>query len=163
MQIIEIDTFDKKIVQVQVGENVNFGCFVNAYGCIIDSESIIGDFVEIQKEAIIGKKCRISAFSFICTGVEIGDNCFIGPHVVFVNDKYPRSVNEFGIMEPEKEWSLRLEKTKIGNNVIIGSNSTILCGLEIGEGSIIKAGSVVTKNIGPGEIWSGNPAVKAEK
>ena len=160
MKIINEKTERLSLINVTVGENVNFFNFINAYNCTIGNNTKIGSFVEIQKEAVIGSNCKISSHSFICSGVEIGENCFIGHHVVFTNDKYPCSVNETGTLETESDWVDRFQKTIIGNNVSIGSNSTIICGIKINEGSIIGAGSVVTKNIPKNEIWAGNPAKK---
>ena len=160
MKIINKNTDRVALVNITVGDNVKFFNFVNAYHCTIGNNSKIGSFVEIQKEAVIGSNCKISSHSFICSGVEIGDNCFIGHHVVFTNDKYPRAVNEYGTIETESDWDGRFQKTLIGNNVSIGSNSTIICGVEINEGAIIGAGSVVTKSVPKNEIWAGNPAKK---
>lgn len=160
MKILNINSGMQSLENVKAGENVVFFNFVNAYGCSIGDNSRVGAFVEIQKDVLIGSNCKISSHSFICSGVEIGDNCFIGHHVVFTNDKYPQSVNESGNLESEKDWSSRFQKTRIGNNVSIGSNSTIICGIEIGDGAMIGAGSVVTKNISCNELWAGNPAKK---
>lgn len=141
---------------VILGKNVMIYCFANLYGCKIDDDTKIGSFVEIQKDAAIGKKCKISSHTFICSGVNIGDKCFIGHGVMFINDLYPRSVNEDGELKTDKDWSPI--PTIIEDRVSIGSNATILCGITIGEGSIIGAGSVVTKDIPPGCIVAGNPA-----
>jgi acetyltransferase-like isoleucine patch superfamily enzyme len=143
---------------VELGKNVKLSKFINLYGCSIADNTKIGAFVEIQKNAAIGKNCKISGHSFICEGVTIGDNCFIGHGVVFINDNYPRATNADGKLENDKDWADRLAKTNIGENVSIGSNSTILGNISIGRGSFIGAGSVVTKNIPAGEIWAGNPA-----
>lgn len=143
---------------VKLGKNVKLAKFINLYGCSIGDNTKIGAFVEIQKNAVLGKNCKISSHSFICDGVRIGNNCFIGHSVVFINDNYPRAVNEKGVLEEEKDWAGRFVKTVIGHDVAIGSNVTILGGVTIGDGSLIGAGSVVTKNIPPGEIWVGNPA-----
>jgi UDP-2-acetamido-3-amino-2,3-dideoxy-glucuronate N-acetyltransferase len=114
----------------------------------------------VQKNAKIGKNCKISSHSFVCEGVTIKDNCFIGHGVIFINDNYPRAVNAKGGLESEKDWSSRFVKTMIEDNVSIGSNSTILGNITIGRNSIIGAGSVVTKNVGAGQVWVGNPAKK---
>lgn len=143
---------------VKLGEKVKIYSFVNLYGCEIGSHTKIGTFVEVQKNAIIGKNCKISSHSFICSGVTIGDNCFIGHGVIFINDNYPRSVNSDGNLEGEADWLDRFVKTKVGDSVTIGSNSTILGGLSIGSGSIIGAGSTVTKDIPENVICAGNPA-----
>lgn len=160
MKTINIDNDKLLLKKVKVGKNVKFFNFINAYGCSIGDNSKIGSFVEIQNDVVIGANCKISSHSFICSGVEINDNCFIGHHVVFINDKFPRSVNEKGELEKESDWVSRFQKTRIGKNVSIGSNSTIICGIEISDGSLIGAGSVVTKNVNKNEIWAGNPARK---
>ncbi len=139
-----------------LGENVKIFDFVNLYGCSIDEGSKIGTFVEIQKGASIGKNCKISSHSFICEGVSIEDNCFIGHGVMFINDKMPRSTNPDGSMQTEADW--KMEKTILRKGVSVGSNATIMCGIEIGENAIIGAGSVVTKNVEPNSILAGNPA-----
>lgn len=143
---------------VRLGKNVKFSKFINLYGCSIGDNTKIGAFVEVQKNAAIGKNCKISSHAFICEGVTIGDNCFIGHGVVFINDNHPRSVRPDGTMETEEDWSERLVRTNIENNVSIGSNATILGKITIGEGSIIGAGSVVTKNVPSNQTWVGNPA-----
>ena len=148
---------------VQLGKNVKLAKFINLYGCAIGDETKIGAFVEVQKKAAIGKCCKISSHSFICEGVTIGDECFIGHGVVFINDNYPQSVNTKGKMENENEWRVRFVATKVGNRVAIGSNATILGNITIGDGAMIGAGSVVTKNVPAGEIWAGNPARKMRK
>lgn len=143
---------------VKLGKNVKLFSFVNLYGCKIGDNTRIGAFVEIQKNAVIGRNCKISSHTFICEGVTIGDNCFISHGVVFINDKYPKAVNPNGNLESENDWKERFIKTKIYNNVSIGSNATILGGIIIGEGALIGAGSVVTKNVLPNSIVAGNPA-----
>lgn len=143
---------------VKLGKNVKLFSFVNLYGCKIGDNTKIGAFVEIQKNAVIGRNCKISSHTFICEGVTIGDNCFISHGVVFINDKYPKAVNPNGNLESENDWKERFIKTKIYNNVSIGSNATILGGIIIGEGALIGAGSVVTKNVLPNSIVAGNPA-----
>ncbi|MBF0360123.1 MAG: N-acetyltransferase [Oligoflexia bacterium] len=145
---------------VVLGKDVRLSKFINLYGCEIGDFSKIGAFVEIQKNAKVGINCKISSHTFICDGVTIGNNCFIGHSVVFINDNYPRAVNENGELESESDWIGRYKKTKIADNVSLGSNVTILGGVEIGSGAIIGAGSVVTKNVPAGEIWAGNPAKK---
>lgn len=158
MKILNIDNDKQSLNNVEVGENVKIYNFVNAYGCKIGDNSKIGAFVEIQKGAVIGKNCKISSHTFICDGVSIGDNCFIGHSVVFINDNYPRSVNEKGELESEEDWSGRFKTTHIGNNVSIGSNATILSGIRIEDNCIIGAGSVVTKNVPENSIVAGVPA-----
>lgn len=158
MKKITIENEKQILKDIEVGENVKIFNFVNAYGCKIGDNTKIGAFVEIQRGAEIGKNCKISSHTFICDGVTIGDNCFIGHSVVFINDNYPRSVNEKGELETEKDWEGRFKTTQIGNNVSIGSNATILSGVKIGNASIIGAGAVVTKDIPENIIAAGVPA-----
>jgi acetyltransferase-like isoleucine patch superfamily enzyme len=143
---------------VILGKDVRLGRFINLYGCEVGDNTKIGAFVEVQKNAKIGKNCKISSHTFVCEGVTIGDNCFIGHGVTFINDNHPRSVNAQGNLESEKDWVDRFVNTKIGNNVSIGSGTTILGGIGVDNGAMIGAGSMVTKNIPGGEIWAGNPA-----
>ncbi len=143
---------------VKLGKNVKLSKFINLYDCSVADNTKIGAFVEIQKNAAVGKNCKISSHTFICEGVTIGDNCFIGHGVMFINDNYPKAVTGKDTLETEKDWVKRLVKTKIGKNVSIGSNSTVLGNITIGEGSLIGAGSVVSRNVPCGEIWAGNPA-----
>lgn len=148
---------------VILGKNVKIYSFVNLYGCSIGDNTKIGTFVEIQKDAHVGKNCKISSHSFICSGVKIGNNCFIGHGVMFINDNYPRSVNECGDLENEKDWLSRYVETFIGDNVSIGSNCTILGGVKIGNDAIIGAGAVVTSDVDSSTTVVGNPAKKALK
>jgi len=141
---------------VKLGEDVKIFNFVNAYGCTIGDRSKVGAFVEIQKGVVIGADCKISSHTFICEGVTIKTGCFIGHNVTFINDKYPRSINPDGSMQTEEDWAV--VPTVIEEYASIGSSSTILCGVTIGRGAVVGAGSVVTKNIPAGEIWAGNPA-----
>ena len=143
---------------VKLGKNVRLSKFINLYGCTIGDNTKIGAFVEIQKNARVGKNCKVSSHTFICDGVEIGDNCFIGHSVVFINDNHPKASRDDGEMENESDWMPRFVRTKVGNHVSIGSNVTVLGGVSIGDGALIGAGSVVTKNVPPGEVWVGNPA-----
>jgi len=143
---------------VEQGKNVRFSKFINMYGCKIGDESRVGAFVEVQKGSSIGNRCKISSHTFICEGVHIDDECFIGHSVVFINDKGPRAVNAQGELEGESDWVDRFCETHIGKRVSIGSNATIMGGISIGEGSLIGAGSVVTKNVPAGEVWAGVPA-----
>ncbi|MGE5804616.1 MAG: acyltransferase, partial [Ignavibacteria bacterium] len=143
----------KNINNVKLGENVKIFDFVNLYGCSIDDNTKIGTFVEIQKNATIGKNCKISSHTFICEGVHIEDNVFIGHNVTFINDKYPRSVNPDGNMQNEKDW--QVVHTYIKKGASIGSSATILCGLTIGENAIIGAGSVVTKSVPANTVAAG--------
>jgi acetyltransferase-like isoleucine patch superfamily enzyme len=147
----------KKIASnVKLGENVKIADFVNLYGCEIDNNTKIGPFVEIQKNAKIGKNCKIQSHTFICEGVTIEDNVFVGHGVTFINDKYPRATNESGGLQTEEDWTV--EPTVIKKGASIGSGSTILCNVTIGEGAIVGAGSVVTRDVPTATIVSGNPA-----
>jgi len=141
---------------VQVGENVRFFNFVNAYGCTIDDNSKVGAFVEIQKGASIGKNCKISSHTFICEGVHIEDNVFVGHGVMFTNDLFPRATNPDGSSQTDADW--KMIETFVKKGASIGSNATILCGITIGENALIGAGSVVTKDVPANSIVAGNPA-----
>jgi acetyltransferase-like isoleucine patch superfamily enzyme len=146
---------------VKLGKDVKIFNFVNLYGCEIDDGTKIGTFVEIQKGAKIGKNCKISSHTFICEGVEIEDGVFIGHGVMFINDRFPRAVNLDGSMQTEADWTM--EKTLIKKGASIGSNATILCGVTVGENSIVGAGSVVTKDVANDSIVAGNPAKQIKK
>lgn len=146
----------KNIHNVKLGKDVKIFDFVNLYGCSIDDNSKVGTFVEIQKNATIGKNCKISSHTFICEGVHIDDNCFIGHNVTFINDKYPRATNPDGGLQTEADW--HVEETYVKKGASIGSSSTILCGVTIGENAIVGAGSVVTKDVPPDSIVAGVPA-----
>lgn len=146
----------KNINNVKLGKDVKIFDFVNLYGCSIDDNSKIGTFVEIQKNASVGKNTKISSHTFICEGVHIGDNVFIGHNVTFINDKYPRSANPDGSMQTEADWTV--VETYIKNGASVGSSSTILCGVTVGENSIVGAGAVVTKDVPPNTIVAGVPA-----
>jgi acetyltransferase-like isoleucine patch superfamily enzyme len=156
MQILTVDSPKQSLNQVKVGENVKIYDFVNAYHCSIDDGSKVGTFVEIQKGVTIGKNCKISSHSFICEGVVIEDEVFIGHNVTFINDRFPRATNADGSSQNEADW--KLELTTIKKRASIGSSVTILCGVTVGEGAIIGAGSVVTKDVAPHTIVAGNPA-----
>jgi len=141
---------------VKLGPNVKLTKFINLYGCTIGENSKIGAFVEIQKNAFIGKNCKISSHTFICEGVTIEDNVFIGHNVTFINDLYPRSTTEGGHMQTEADWECGTTLIKKGASV--GSSSTLLCGITVGENAIVGAGSVVTKDVPPNTVVAGNPA-----
>jgi acetyltransferase-like isoleucine patch superfamily enzyme len=143
---------------VKLGANISIvnESLVNLYDCIIGDNTKIGPFVEIQKNVIVGKNCKISSHTFICEGVEIKDNVFIGHNVTFINDKLPIAVNSDGNLKTDNDW--KLEKTILNKGVSIGSGSTILCGIDIGENAMIGAGSVVTNNINAHTTVYGNPA-----
>jgi acetyltransferase-like isoleucine patch superfamily enzyme len=146
----------KNINNVKLGENVKIFDFVNLYGCSIGDNSKIGTFVEIQKNASVGKNCKISTHTFICEGVHIGDNVFIGHNVTFINDKRPRAANPDGTMQTEANW--KVVETFIKNGASVGSSSTIMCGVTVGENAIVGAGAVVTKDVPPNTIVAGVPA-----
>ncbi|MGA9062044.1 MAG: aminotransferase class I/II-fold pyridoxal phosphate-dependent enzyme [Terracidiphilus sp.] len=141
---------------VKLGENVRLARFVNLYGCEIGAETKIGAFVEIQKNASVGKRCKISSHAFICEGVRIEDNVFIGHGVVFINDTYPRATTATGDLQAETDW--KVDKTIVEKGASIGSNATILCNTRIGENAIVGAGSVVTKDVPANAVVAGNPA-----
>jgi len=141
---------------VVLGENVRLNDFINLYGCEIGDDSMIGTFVEIQRGVKVGKRVKLQSHSFVCSGVEIHDEAMIGHGVMFINDRFPRATNADGTLKSGADWSC--ETTIIGKRASIGSNSTILCGITIGENAIIGAGSVVTKNIPARAIAAGNPA-----
>ena len=146
----------KNINNVKLGKEVKIFDFVNLYGCSIDDNTKIGTFVEIQKNASIGKNCKISSHTFICEGVYIEDNVFVGHNVTFINDKHPRSVNEDETMQTELNWEVI--ETFVKKGASIGSSSTILCGVTIGENAIVGSGSVVTKDVPPNTIVAGVPS-----
>jgi len=141
---------------VKLGKNVKIFIFVNLYGYEIDVNTKIGTLEEIQKVATIGKNCKISSHTFICEGVHIEDNCFIGHNVTFINDKYPRATNADGSMQTESDWSC--VPTYVKKGASIGSSATILCGVTIGENAIVGAGSVVTKDVLANSVVAGVPA-----
>ena len=141
---------------VKLGSDVRIYAFVNLYGCEIDDESKIGTFVEIQKGVRIGKRVKVSSHSFICEGVTIEDEVFIGHGVMFINDKFPRATTEDGSLQTEADWVCT--PTVIKKRASIGSNATVLCGVTIGEGALIGAGSVVTHDVPAGAVVAGNPA-----
>ena len=148
---------NKKIApNVILGENVILNDFINLYGCKIDDDTKIGPFVEVQKNAFIGKRCKISSHTFICEGVTIEDDVFVGHGVMFINDKYPRSTNESGELQTEDDW--KVVSTVVKQGASIGSNATLLCGITVGSGSIVGAGSVVTHDVPDNTIVAGNPA-----
>ena len=141
---------------VKLGKDVQLSRFINLYGCQIGDETKIGAFVEIQKNASIGKRCKISSHTFICEGVEIEDNVFIGHSVTFINDSYPRATSSEGQLQTEDHW--KVEKTIVRKGASIGSGSTILSNVNIGEDAIVGAGSVVTRDVPHNAIVAGNPA-----
>jgi len=141
---------------VKLGQGVRLSRFINLYGCEIGDETKIGAFVEIQKNASVGRRCKISSHTFVCEGVTIEDNVFIGHGVTFINDSYPRATTGEGELQTEKDW--RVEKTVIKRGASVGSGSTILSNVVVGENAIVGAGSVVTRDVPANTIVAGNPA-----
>lgn len=141
---------------VRLGRDVKLSRFINLYGCQIGDETKIGAFVEIQKNASVGHRCKISSHTFVCEGVTIEDNVFIGHGVTFINDSYPRATTAGGDLQTEEDW--RVETTVVKRGASIGSGATILSNLVIGENAIVGAGSVVTHDVPPNTIVAGNPA-----
>lgn len=141
---------------VKLGRDVKVYAFVNMYGCEIGDESKIGTFVEIQKGARIGRRVKISSHTFICEGVTIEDEVFVGHGVMFINDRYPRATTAGGDLQTEADW--QVVSTLVKHGASIGSNATVLCGVTIGEGAIVGAGAVVTHDVPAGAIVAGNPA-----
>lgn len=156
MEILNVQTDRQSLKDVRVGKNVRIFNFVNAYECNIGDNSKVGAFVEIQKGATIGKNCKISSHTFICEGVHIADNVFIGHNVTFINDKFPRATNEDGSLQTDADWACI--ETYVEEGASVGSGVTILCGIKIGKRSVIGAGSVVTKDVPEKVIVAGNPA-----
>lgn len=153
-ETVTIETGTCILRDVRLGENVRYFNFVNLYGCAIGDETKIGAFVEIQKDATVGRRCKISSHSFVCEGVHIGDDVFVGHGVVFTNDKYPRA--SVAGQPVTDEWELL--ETVVEDGVSIGSNATILCGIRIGKGALIGAGAVVTADVPAGAKVAGVPA-----
>jgi acetyltransferase-like isoleucine patch superfamily enzyme len=146
---------------VKLGTQVIIHAFVNLYGCSIGDDSRIGAFVEIQKNAQIGRNVKVSSHTFICEGVTIEDDCFIGHNVSFINDKYPRATNADGSPQTEADW--KVVKTLVKKGASIGTSSTILCGVTIGENAIVGAGSVVTRDVPDNAVVAGVPARMMKK
>ena len=150
-----------RLNDVTLGEDVQIYSFVNAYGCEIGDESRVGAFVEIQKGVKIGCRCKISSHSFLCEGVMIEDNVFIGHGVMFTNDKFPRAVNADGSAQSERDWSVL--PTLVRKGASIGSNATIVAGITIGENAMVGAGAVVTRDVPDGAVVAGVPARIVQK
>lgn len=141
---------------VKLGRDVKIHGFTNLYGCEIGDESKIGTFVEIQKGAKIGRRCKVSSHSFICEGVTIEDEVFIGHGVVFTNDRFPKATTKTGALQTDADWSC--VPTLVKRGASIGSGATLLCGITVGEGALVGAGAVVTKDVPAGAVVAGNPA-----
>jgi acetyltransferase-like isoleucine patch superfamily enzyme len=161
MELITKNDERQALNNVRVGKDVRIFNFVNAYGCEIGDGSKVGAFVEIQKGVTIGKNCKISSHSFLCEGVHIEDNVFVGHNVTFINDMFPRATNADGSLQSEADW--KVVETRICKGASLGSSVTILGGITVGENAIVGAGSVVTKNVAPGTIVAGNPAKPIRK
>src|SRR5262249_51594637 len=144
------------IDNVMFGDDVRVGSFTNLYGCTIGAGSRIGPFVEVQRGARIGERCKIQSHSFICGGVEIDDEVFVGHGVMFINDKHPRATNDDGALQTENDWEF--VRTFIGRRASIGSGAVILGGVRIGAGALVGAGAVVTRDVGAGDTVAGVPA-----
>jgi UDP-2-acetamido-3-amino-2,3-dideoxy-glucuronate N-acetyltransferase len=148
--------FQRIAPDVRLGRNVRIYDFTNLYGCEIGDDVKIGTFVEIQKGVKIGNRCKISSHTFICEGVTLEDDVFIGHNVTFINDRYPRATNGEGQLQTEADW--QCVPTVVKRGASVGSGATILCGVTIGENALVGAGSVVTKDVPPGAVVAGNPA-----
>jgi UDP-2-acetamido-3-amino-2,3-dideoxy-glucuronate N-acetyltransferase len=144
------------IEDVEFGEGVRVGPFTNLYGCAVGDESTVGPFVEVQRGAAIGSRCKVQSHTFVCAGVTIGDEVFVGHGVMFVNDKRPRATNDAGELQTGDDWDL--VETRIEDRASIGSGALILGGLTVGTGALVGAGAVVTRDVAPGATVVGNPA-----
>jgi acetyltransferase-like isoleucine patch superfamily enzyme len=152
----DMDTYLSIAPNVKLGRDVKLSKFINLYGCEIGDETKIGAFVEIQKNASVGKHCKISSHTFICEGVTIEDNVFVGHNVAFINDSYPRATTIEGGLQTESDW--RVERTLVKKGASVGSGCTILANITIGENALVGAGSVVTRDVPANAIVAGNPA-----
>ena len=153
---MELPSYQRIAPDVKLGQRVKIFAFTNLYGCEVGDDVKIGTFVEIQKGAKVGNRCKVSSHTFICEGVTIEDEVFIGHSVTFINDRFPRATTAQGGLQTEADWAC--VSTLVKRGASIGSGSTILCGVTIGEGAIVGAGSVVTKDVPPGAVVAGNPA-----
>lgn len=150
------DSFQRVSADVRLGKNVRLQAFTNLYGCEIGNDVKIGTFVEIQKGAKVGNRCKISSHTFICEGVMIEDEVFIGHNVTFINDRYPRATNGNGTLQSEEDW--KCVSTRVKRGASIGSGATLLCGITVGERALVGAGSVVTRDVPDFAVVAGNPA-----
>jgi len=156
MKTLNVDSARQSLRDVRVGEGVRIFDFVNAYECEIGDNSKVGAFVEIQKGVTIGRSCKISSHTFICEGVHIGDEVFVGHNVSFINDLYPRAANPDGTPQTAADW--KVVETFVEKGASIGTSCTVLAGITIGEGAVVGAGSVVTRSVPPKAVAAGNPA-----
>jgi len=156
MQTVEPGKYQLITDDVVIEPGARIFNFVNLYGCRIGANTKVGSFVEIQKNAVIGDNCKISSHTFICEGVTVEDDVFVGHNVSFINDKYPRSTSDSGGLQTEDDWEV--VPTLVKKGASIGTSTTVLCGLTIGEGAIVGAGSVVTRDVPDGAVVAGNPA-----
>ena len=156
-----MEKYQRIAPDVKLGRNVQLNSFINLYGCTVGDGTRIGPFVEIQKKASIGRNCKIQSHTFICEGVTIEDEVFVGHGVMFINDRYPRATTADGGLQTEADWAV--VPTLIQRRAAIGSNATILCGVTVGEGAVVGAGSVVTKDVAPNTTVAGNPARKIRR
>ena len=152
-----MDSYNRIAPDVALGEGVRLGGFINAYGCRIGDRTKVGSFVEIQKGVLIGADCKISSHSFLCEGVTIEDGVFVGHNVTFTNDRFPRAVNADGSLQTEADW--RVVPTMVRRRASLGSSVTVICGIEIGAGAMVGAGSVVLNDVPPHTTVAGVPAV----
>lgn len=156
LRLVNVDSPRQLLVDVEVGAGVVIRAFVNAYGCRIGDRSRVGSFVEIQKGVTIGRDCKISSHSFLCEGVHLGDRVFIGHNVTFINDRFPRATTADGAMQTQADW--QCVPTHVRDGASLGSSVTVLCGVTIGEGAMVGAGSVVTRDVPAHSVVAGNPA-----
>jgi|SRR5581483_2710511 len=156
MQCRDVSELASIAPDVSLAPGVRVSAFVNLYGCEIGQDSRIGAFVEVQRGASIGSRCKISSHSFVCTGVVIEDEVFIGHGVVFINDRHPRATRPDGAAQEEGDW--QLERTWVRRGATVGSGAIIMCGVEIGAGAMVGAGALVTHDVPPGAVVAGHPA-----
>jgi UDP-2-acetamido-3-amino-2,3-dideoxy-glucuronate N-acetyltransferase len=153
--MMEMSEYSRIAPEVRLGKDVKIFAFVNLYGCEIGDETRIGTFVEIQKGVVVGRRCKISSHTFVCEGVTIEDEVFIGHGVMFTNDRLPRATTAEGELQTDSDWTV--VRTRVGRRASIGSGAVILPGVEIGEGALVGAGAVVTRDVPAGAVVVGNP------